>query len=103
MLNSINKLRQIALNKSAFESVEEHIDELIQNEKSEHQQGWQYRVKTLEIMKQQKKLYRELYQGKNNDLENLQKFIEIFINEEKNLQQYLKNEEKEKDNNCLIF
>ena len=53
-MNSINKLLQISLNKSAFESVEEHIDELIQNEKSEHQQGWQYRVKTLEIMKQQK-------------------------------------------------
>ena len=27
-------------------------------------------------MKQQKKLYRELYQGKNNDLENIQKFID---------------------------
>ena len=78
MMNSINKLLQISLNKSAFESVEEHIDELIQNEKSEHQQGWQYRITILEIMKQQKKFIESYIKEKIMTLK-------IFKNSLKNL------------------
>ena len=40
---SINKLQQIALNKSVFES-SEYIDLLIENEKTEHKQGWKIRI-----------------------------------------------------------
>ncbi len=44
LTKNINELQSIALNKSAFNSVEEHIDELILKEKSEHKDGWQERV-----------------------------------------------------------
>ena len=61
MMMSVNRLKEIALNKSIFESVEEHIDELIINEKNENKEGWQTRVTRLEIMKEQKKKLREIY------------------------------------------
>ena len=47
MNKSINRLKEIALNKSVYESVEEHIDELIMNEKNKHKEGWQIRVNGL--------------------------------------------------------
>ena len=52
---SINRLRQIALNKSVFESAEEHIQLMIENEKSEHKPGWEKRIEGLEIMRKEKK------------------------------------------------
>ena len=52
---SINRLQQIALNKTVFESSEEHIDLLIETEKSEHKEGWKTRIEGLELLKQQKK------------------------------------------------
>ena len=52
---SINRLQEIALNKTVFESSEEHIELLIENEKSEHKEGWQTRIEGLELLKQQKK------------------------------------------------
>ena len=50
IINSINTLRKIALNKSVFESAEEHIDILIEFEKSEHKTGWQSRINGLELI-----------------------------------------------------
>lgn len=42
---SINRLQQIALNKTVFESSEEHIDLLIETEKSEHKKGGKQELK----------------------------------------------------------
>jgi len=92
---SINKLQQIALNKSVFESSEEHIDLLIENEKTEHKEGWKIRIEGLELLKQQKKLLREIYNGENQNLCNMKKFIEDSLNKEKNLNNI--------DSDCCIF
>ena len=92
---TINRLQQIALNKTVFESSEEHIDLLIENEKSEHKEGWQTRIEGLELLKQQKKLLREIYQGKNEKMNNMRQFIEDSLNKEKNL--------KDPNSTCSIF
>ena len=92
---SINKLQQIALNKSVFESSEEHIDLLIENEKTEHKEGWKTRIEGLELLKQQKKLLREIYNGENQNLCSMKKFIEDSLNKEKNL--------NKPDSDCCIF
>ena len=82
---SINRLQEIALNKTVFESSEEHIELLIENEKSEHKEGWQTRIEGLELLKQQKKMLREIYQGENQKMNNIRKFIEDSLNKEKHL------------------
>ena len=73
---SINHLQQIALNKSTFKSDEEFIDLLIEVEKSEHKPGWQNRINNLEILKEQKKILRQLYQGNNSQLDFIKEFTE---------------------------
>ena len=82
---SINRLQQIALNKTVFESSEEHIELLIENEKSEHKEGWQTRIEGLELLKNQKKILREIYKGENKSMNDMKKFIEDSLNNEKKL------------------
>ena len=105
MMTSVNRLKEIALNKTVYESVEEHIDELILNEKSEHKDGWQIRVQGLEVMKEQKKKLREISQGKNEDFEKIKKVIEDSISNEENLKKFVQdmNLSASGNNNCLIF
>jgi hypothetical protein len=82
---TINRLQEIALQKTVFESSEEHIDLLIENEKSEHKEGWQTRIEGLELLKQQKKMLREIYKGENQKMNDIRKFIEDSLNKEKHL------------------
>lgn len=105
MMISVNRLKEIALNKTVYESVEEHIDELILNEKSEHKDGWQIRVQGLQVMKEQKKKLREISQGKNEDFDKIKKVIEDSISNEENLKQFVQdiNANPTGNNNCLIF
>jgi len=49
---SINRLKEIALNKTSFESSEENIELLIEAEKSDKNEGWQTRIEQLKILKQ---------------------------------------------------
>ena len=102
MMKSINRLKEIALNKTIFGSVEEHIDEMILNEKSEHKDGWQTRVQCLQVMKEQKKKLREISEGNNEDFDIIKKVIEDSISNENNLKSFIE-EMNGKDNNCLIF
>ena len=102
MMKSINRLKEIALNKTIFGSVEEHIDEMILNEKSEHKDGWQTRVQCLQVMKEQKKKLREISEGKNEDFDIIKKVIEDSISNESNLKSFIE-EMDEKSSNCLIF
>jgi hypothetical protein len=81
---SINRLQEIALNKTVFESSEEHIELLIETEKSEHKEGWQTRIEGLELLKQQKRMLREIYQGENQKMNQIKDFIEDSLNKEKN-------------------
>ena len=82
---SINRLQEIALNKTVFESSEEHIELLIETEKSEHKDGWQTRIEGLELLKKQKQLLREMYKGENKSMNEMKKFIENSLEKEKNL------------------
>ena len=71
----INKLKNIALNKNNFESDEEFMELMIEVEKSEHKSGWENRIKNLEVLKQNKILLREIYQGTNIHLNQMKGFI----------------------------
>lgn len=81
---SINRLQEIALNKTVFESSEEHIELLIETEKSEHKEGWQTRIEGLQLLKQQKKMLREIYNGENQKMNEIKEFIEESLKKEKN-------------------
>ena len=82
---SINRLQEIALNKTVFESSEEHIDLLIETEKSEHKEGWKTRIEGLELLKQQKRMLREIYQGENQKMNQIKDFIEDSLKKESSI------------------
>ena len=71
---SIKKLKKIALKKTA-ESEEEFFDMLIEVEKSEHNSGWQNRIRNLEKIKEQKKILKEIYIGTNIQMNQIRDFI----------------------------
>ena len=58
--SGINRLKEIALNKSVFATSEEYIDLLIQNERSECKEGYEIRIQGLQLLKKQKKTLREI-------------------------------------------
>ena len=74
--SGIDRLREIALNKSVFATSEEYIDLLIQTEKSECKPGYEIRIEGLNLLKNQKRTLREIYEKKNNQLININKFID---------------------------
>ena len=79
---SINRLQQIALNKTVFESSEEYIELLIEKEKSELKEEWQTRIKGLKLLKQHKRMLREIYKGENQMMNDMRKFSEDSLNKE---------------------
>lgn len=94
--NGINRLKEIALNKSVFATSEEYIDLLIQTEQTEHKDGYEIRIEGLKLLKNQKRVLREIYERKNNQLLNINKFID----------ENLENEYKIGDvneTNCCVF
>ena len=102
---SINLLRKIALNKSVFESAEEHIDLLIEVEKSEHKFGWQKRINSLNELKNQKKMLREIYKGENQTLNQIKEFVEKKINDycDIDIDNLEKDDIKINEDKCSIF
>ena len=79
---SINRLQQIALNKAVFESSEEYIELLIEKEKSELKEEWQTRIKGLKLLKQHKRMLREIYKGEDQMMNDMRKFSEDSLNKE---------------------
>ena len=49
-------------------------------EKSEHKPGWQTRIDGYLILKQEKKMLREVYQGTNVELKHIREYVENEIN-----------------------
>ena len=94
--NGINRLKQIALNKSVFATSEEYIDLLIQTEQSENKPGYEVRIQGLKLLKNQKRVLREIYERRNAQLLDVNKFIDENLENE-----YKINDEN--DTNCLIF
>lgn len=78
---TINRLKQIALNKDILSS-EEHIELLIQSEKMDKKEGFIQRVEALELLKKQKILMRQAYQNKIPPMEDLKKFLDETYEEE---------------------
>ena len=92
----INRLHEIALNKSVFATSEEYIDLLIQTEKSEAKEGYEIRIEGLQLLKKQKQTLREIYEKKNSKLIDINKFIDENLEKEYRLKD-------ENDPNCSIF
>lgn len=84
---SIDKLKQIALNTNIFESSEEYFELMILGEKQEEKKGYQQRIKALNELKEQHKRIRELYQGKNNTMEEFDKFKSKMSQKKRNKQE----------------
>ena len=78
----INRIKEIALNKSVFATSEEYIDLLIQNEKSECKNGYEIRIEGLQLLKKQKQTLREIYEKKNSKLMDINKFIDENLEKE---------------------
>ena len=105
MINSINLLHEIALNKSVFESAEQHIDLLIEVEQAEHKLGWQNRINGLNILKEEKRMLREVYQGENHSLNEIREFVENEINKyyDIDIEQIENDDNSANEKKCLIF
>ena len=72
--NSVEKLKNISLKKS-IDSDEEFFKMLIEIEKSEHNIGWQNRIKNLEKQKEKKIILKEIYQGTYKQLNQIENFL----------------------------
>ena len=97
---SINRFKEIASNKNDFKSIDAFIDELILNEKNEYKDGWQTRIKGLQVMK-------EISQGKIDNFDKIQQLTEesiLNLNED-NLLEFVQDIRCNKtgDNNCFIY
>ena len=82
IIKSINRLKQIALNKNELELAEEYIELLIENEKCEQKLDYKARIEQLEHLKQKKILLKEIYKRENNKMKHIKHFIENSLNEE---------------------
>ena len=91
----INRLKEIALNKSVFATSEEYIEMLIQGEKQEHNEGYEVRIQGLQMLLKQKRMLREVYEKKNKKLDDVTKFINDTLNQEYKLD--------DPKSDCLIF
>lgn len=91
----INRLKEIALNKSVFATDEEYIDLLIQTEKSDMKPGYDVRIEGLLMLKKQKKTLREIYEKKNSQLIDIEKFINDSLENEYKIQ--------DEKSDCSVF
>ena len=82
IVKSIIKLEEIALNKNLFEFSEEYIESIIELEKDNQKIGWKKRVEELELLRQQKKMLKEIYKGENQKMNYIRQFIEDSLNKE---------------------
>lgn len=64
IIEVINRLKEIELNKRDFESSEEYIELMIAKEKCEKTIGYVARIEGLQIIKKQKQLLREIFKKK---------------------------------------
>lgn len=91
----INRLKEIALNKSVFATSEEYIEMLIQGERQEQKEGYQIRIEGLQMLLKQKQTLREVYEKKNKKFNDISKFINDSLTEEYKLD--------DPSSECLIF
>lgn len=88
---AINRLKQIALIKDVL-SDEEHINNLIENEKNEHTEGFRERIHYYQLLKEQKKLLVNTYHGNIPELGIIKEFLkEKYLNKDINIKYYINN------------
>lgn len=68
---------------------------------SEHKTGWQERIRGLNVLKNEKRMLREVYQGTNNQLKQIRSFVENEIN--KYIDMDIDKIEKDNNKDCFIF
>ena len=93
--DGINRLKEIALNKSIFATSEEYIEMLIQGERQEQKEGYQIRIEGLQMLLKQKQTLREVYEKKNNKFNDITKFINESLTEEYKLD--------DPSSDCIMF
>ena len=91
----INKLKEIALNKSVFSTSEEYIEMLIQGEKQEQKEGYQIRIEGLQMLLKQKQVLRDVYENKSKKFDDITKFINESLTNEYKLD--------DESSECLVF
>ena len=89
----INRLNEIALNKNVFAISDEDIEMLFDYLE---RYGYQTRIETLKSLKNQKKILREIYERKSNELLIIKRLIDEYL--ENDIKIYDINE-----TNCYIF
>lgn len=91
----INKLKEIALNKSVFSTSEEYIEMLIQGEKQEQKEGYQIRIEGLQMLLKQKQVLRDVYENKGKKFHDMNRFINDSLTNEYKLD--------DESSECLVF
>lgn len=91
----INKLKEIALNKSVFSTSEEYIEMLIQGEKQEQKEGYQIRIEGLQMLLKQKQVLRDVYENKGKKFDDMNRFINDSLTNEYKLD--------DESSECLVF
>ena len=71
----INRLKEIALNKSAFEILDEYIELLIECERGGRREGYKERIKGLEMILKQRQIIKEVLEKKNKTFNDIINFI----------------------------
>ena len=84
IIRSINRLKEIALNQNYSAISEEYIDLLIQDEEDRKKTDYKTRIEGLHLLKGQKRILREIYENKNAQLLDIEKFINDTLENEKN-------------------
>jgi len=98
--NSIDRLKEIALNKNSFQNSEEYIDLMIISEKDQKKEGFQARIESLSELRSCHKTIKELYENGDKKTQDFEKFKREMLEEKKNLMIHLNKKEKK---GCCIF
>ena len=71
----INRLKEIALNKSVFEILEANIELLIEFERGGRREGYKEKIKGLEMILKQRQILNEVLEKKNKTFNDIINFI----------------------------
>jgi hypothetical protein len=97
---SVERLKEIALNKKIHESSIQYIDQLIKSEKIQKKPGYLERIQSLDEIKKRHKIISDLYKSQEtSSMKDLDKFTEEYINSHSQGNMKIMSYDK----NCCIF
>ena len=100
---SVERLKEIALNKTTYENTYQYIDQLIESEKMQKKPGYLERIKALHELRKKHEMISDLFKRQENKaMKNLNQFTKEYIdNENQQNKGTLDSINEKKD--CLIF